>query len=225
MFLFPPAVVTWTAEYGGQRYSVATVDLTTAELELLGPPAPRALDDDVLAATNAGIFHSASEPVGLFVADGEEVHPLTLEDGSGNFFLKPNGVFWVDGDGAHVAESSAYDGGDDVRLATQSGPLLLARGVEHPAFRVDSPNRLLRSGVGVVDEHTVVLVVSEGGVTFHELASVFHDVLRCDDALYLDGVISTLAGPGPIGEYAGVLVARRRTDARDRDGGEPRHRP
>jgi uncharacterized protein YigE (DUF2233 family) len=35
-------------------------------------------------------------------------------------------------------------------------------------------------------------VISEQPVTFYELAIYFRDELRCSDALYLDGVISSL---------------------------------
>jgi uncharacterized protein YigE (DUF2233 family) len=37
-----------------------------------------------------------------------------------------------------------------------------------------------------------VFVISEDPVSFHEFASLFRDTLDCPDALYLDGVISSL---------------------------------
>ena len=78
-----------------------------------------------------------------------------------------------------------------MRLATQSGPLLVRRGVIHPAFRASSSSRLIRNGVGVTGNYAV-FVISEKPVTFYELASYFRDELNCPDALYLDGVVSSL---------------------------------
>ena len=36
---------------------------------------------------------------------------------------------------------------------------------------------------------------SEAPVNFHEFATMFRDVLRCPDALFLDGTISSLHAP------------------------------
>lgn len=41
----------------------------------------------------------------------------------------------------------------------------------------------------------VFFVISEEPVTFYELASYFRDVLRCPDALFLDGTVSSLFAP------------------------------
>jgi uncharacterized protein YigE (DUF2233 family) len=45
--------------------------------------------------------------------------------------------------------------------------------------------------VGIVDGKAV-FVMSEQPVTFHEFAAYFRDQLKCQDALYLDGSISSL---------------------------------
>ncbi len=44
-------------------------------------------------ATNGGIFGTNNVPVGLYVEHGIELVKLNQEDGFGNFYLKPNGVF------------------------------------------------------------------------------------------------------------------------------------
>jgi uncharacterized protein YigE (DUF2233 family) len=51
-------------------------------------------------------------------------------------------------------------------------------------------------------------------VTFHEFASLFHDKLQCDNALFLDGSISALYAPElgrddftlPMGPIVGVVA-------------------
>jgi len=209
--------------HAGTRYRVVTVDLRVAELDLYGqgsrgkPRTIGALDTTLerssrrrIAATNAGIFQPGFRPGGLHIEDGVSLGALNLRDGEGNFHLKPNGVFYVDDTGAHVVDAAAY-AASGVRIATQSGPALLLGGEVHPAFRPQSPNQLPRNGVGVSDEHTVHLVFSEDWVRFHDMAVFFRDVLKCTDALYLDGVISGLWAPGfpddqQQQKYAGFLV-------------------
>jgi uncharacterized protein YigE (DUF2233 family) len=147
---------------------------------------------------NAGMYHADASPVGLLVIDGHELAPLNLGDGNGqgNFFLKPNGVFLIDAKGARVVDAVDYAAAshDGVRLATQSGPLLLKHGQIHPAFRPSSASRYIRNGV-CAQGREVVFVISERPVTFHEFASFFRDELHCQDALYLDGAVSSLYSP------------------------------
>lgn len=146
-------------------------------------------------AMNAGMFEPDHSPVGLFVASAKEVAPLNLASGHGNFFMKPNGVFYLTTAGPRIVESSKYSANTaDVLLATQSGPLLVQQGVIHPAFSATSRSKLIRNGVGVKGS-TAVFVISDDPVTFYELAAYFRDQLKCQDALYLDGVVSALFLP------------------------------
>lgn len=150
----------------------------------------KARDKKLAFAMNAGMYHRDYSPVGLLVIDGKEVSPLNREDGTGNFFLKPNGVFLVSASGPKVVETSAYAAiSKDVRIATQSGPILLSNGKIHPVFNAKSSSRLIRNGVGV-SGNVVYFVISEQPVSFYEMAVFFRDELHCRDALYLDGVVS-----------------------------------
>lgn len=143
-------------------------------------------------AMNAGMYQQDLSPLGLFVQDGKQVSRLNLSDGTGNFYLKPNGVFLVSESGARIVESTEFPAlPQGVRLATQSGPLLVRHGVLHPTINAASTSRLVRNGVGVSGD-TIMFVISEQPVNFHELASYFRDELHCTDALYLDGVVSSL---------------------------------
>jgi len=150
----------------------------------------------LLFAMNAGMYRPDLSPVGLCVVAGRQLAPLNLGNGEGNFFLKPNGVFLVTSNGAQIIESSEYSAlAGSVRLATQSGPLLVRNGNVHPKFNVNSTSRLIRNGVGVKASGEVVFVVTEDPMNFHEFATLFRDQLMCPDALYLDGVISSLYAP------------------------------
>jgi uncharacterized protein YigE (DUF2233 family) len=148
-------------------------------------------------AMNAGMYKPDFSPVGLLVVNGKEISPLNSADGTGNFFLKPNGVFFVSQSGPGIVETSEYPAlAQGVRLATQSGPLLLRNGVIHPALSAASTNRLIRNGVGI-SKDVVLFVISEQPVSFYEFAVFFRDELHCQDALYLDGVVSSLYAVEP----------------------------
>src|SRR5688572_20175490 len=73
-------------------------------------------------ATNAGIYEHGPKPCGLTICHGKELVPLNLRDDEGNFYLKPNGVLFVDATrGAGIMESTEYSRAQlKPHLATQS---------------------------------------------------------------------------------------------------------
>lgn len=148
-------------------------------------------------AMNAGMYHDDLRPVGLLVVDGQETARIVLRAGPGNFGMLPNGVFCIAADRFAVIESRRFDADrPDCNFATQSGPMLVIDGALHPRFLPDSDSRFVRNGVGVsADGRSAWFVISDGRVTFHELARFFRDVLGSPDALYLDGNISRLHAP------------------------------
>jgi uncharacterized protein YigE (DUF2233 family) len=217
----PPA---WAAKaeevtFQGGQYMTYWVDLETDELALcwkdvkgkglgsfsrlrehLGPRG-----QEVRFAINAGIFSSEGLlspeyiPLGLHVENSRALRPLNLgnlADGQYNFYLKPNGVFYVAGNKPGILESEVY-AKQSVRpsLACQSGPLLLTNGAIHPAFRPDSTNFHGRTGVGVTKDNKVVFAISKLRVRFYDFAQLFKDKLRCESALYLDGDICAIYLP------------------------------
>ena len=160
----------------------------------------------ILFATNAGIYESGPKPCGLTICCSKQLVPLNTADGFGNFFLKPNGVFYLDDQaGPGIVSTNEYSALNlKPRLANQSGPLLLRKGVIHPAFKVDSPNKRQRSAIAIVAQtQEIIFLMSDrddrarGRVTFHQLSrALLH--LGCQDALYLDGDISQMiTSPAP----------------------------
>jgi len=144
---------------------------------------------------NAGMFHRDKSPVGLTIIKKKTASPLNLENGKGNFFLKPNGLFGIKDNGeALILPSPEFaKNPTPLKLATQSGPLLVIKGNLHPAFNKDSKNKNIRNGIGLsADNKTIHFVISEDQVNFHHFARLFRDHLHCPNALYLDGVISSL---------------------------------
>jgi len=147
-------------------------------------------------AMNAGMYETDQSPLGLFVVDGRRVRRLNLRSGAGNFYLKPNGVFWLDSAGTpHIDESGAYAAKRPrARWATQSGPLLVAGGVFNPQISPNGASELIRNGVGVHGREAD-FVISDDTVSFGRFARFLRDALGCPDALFLDGTVSSLWAP------------------------------
>ena len=219
---------------GGARYHVVRVDLTRAELRMYwrddaGRPfgSLAALErwltargDTPLAATNAGIFYRTRLPAGLHVERGRELRPLNAVpdppagEAPGNFFYRPNGVFFIDEDGrARIAETGAARRSlPRMREATQSGPLILLDGEPHWLVG----RAVSRNAIAVCSPTEVAMVFAPDGVKVRDLALFIRDELKCRDALYLDGTISGLSVPSARvrwdGSYVGILAATARRD-------------
>jgi len=147
------------------------------------------------------------------VENGLELVPLYLKSGSGNFYLKPNGVFLIGDHGAAIIESSQYLARiSKPILAMQSGPLLLIDGKINPQFAVDSANRRIRSGIGVISPDQIAFAISRDPVTFYEFTAFFQTALNCTNALYLDGEISKFYRDptGPSDNFAGMFAVTER---------------
>ncbi|MBT3223918.1 MAG: hypothetical protein HN348_33035 [Proteobacteria bacterium] len=218
-------VETTVVTYIDNSYTVVTIDLDQAQMDLVGQADPSlrdlesihtALEKDkrrLVAALHAGMFHTYDDPVGLHIESGVEYSGLDKSDAQGNFYLKPNGVFVIDSKGARVQATDDYNAQvGEVHLATQSGPMLLLNGEVHPAFNPKSESKYVRGGVCASDSKTVHLVQSYAKVRLHNFATLFRDKLGCRDALYLDGAVARIwteqEGPPPTAsEYCGVLVA------------------
>ncbi|WP_290997887.1 phosphodiester glycosidase family protein [Hoeflea sp.] len=163
-------------------------------------------------AMNAGMYHADMTPVGLYVEGGAELSAVNTDGGFGNFFLKPNGVFFIGTDAqAGVMETEAYaQAGIAPQFATQSGPMLVIQGAIHPRFLPDGTTKYIRNGVGVRDGK-IVLAITRDPVSLGSFARLFRDVADCPDALFFDGAVSSLAWGSEMeidsGEPAGPVVA------------------
>ncbi|MCK0167857.1 phosphodiester glycosidase family protein [Jannaschia sp. S6380] len=197
-----------SVDHRGRTFTVCTADLARQEIGLRlngvdGLPLGEfdalqaKVDAPIHFAMNGGMYHQDRRPVGLYVEDGKQSKRIVIREGPGNFGLLPNGVFCIRDDRADVIESRAFaDEPPACRHATQSGPMLVIDGRLHPRFLPDSMSFKRRNAVGATpDGRTVHFVISEGAVTFHEMATLFRDVLDVRDALFLDGTVSRLHAP------------------------------
>lgn len=167
----------------------------------------------LLFAANSGIYAEDYTPLGLHIENGNTLRRLNRgKAGGGNFSLKPNGVFFIEGGKARILETGEYAKAEvQPELAVQSGPLLVQRGKIHPRFRKESESVYIRNGVGVDAEGRVVFLLVRKPVNFHTFATVFRDELGCENALYLDGALSGMYAPclgrEDIGlDYVGILA-------------------
>lgn len=153
----------------------------------------------VVFMMNGGIYEPGGVPAGLHIENGKETKPLNLSVGDGNFFLLPNGVFMVTKSGKAVIlethEFAEISESLNVRIALQSGPLLMRKGEIHPRFSETSKNSKHRNGVGIDRRGRVVFAITETEQekypNFYEFTSLFKE-LDCEDALFLDGNISEM---------------------------------
>ena len=150
----------------------------------------------VAFAMNGGMFDEDGRPIGLAIVEGRQVHAINRRNGGGNFHLMPNGVFQVRRDGrAEIVTSANWKPSPDIRVATQSGPMLVISGKLHPAFDRDGTSRYVRNGVGIAPDGRPRFVISEDAVSLGKFARFFRDRLKCRDALFFDGAVSALWDP------------------------------
>ncbi len=150
---------------------------------------------ELIFAVNGGIYSKAFTPLGLYIENGRRYYRLNRRDGGGNFFLLPNGVFYITKEGPRGVETKDYGPPSRVINAIQSGPILVTKGRLHPRFIKGYHSKHIRNGVGVDREGRVVFAISNEPVNFHDFGTLFRDELQCPNALYLDGSISEMYAP------------------------------
>jgi uncharacterized protein YigE (DUF2233 family) len=195
--------------FKGKAYTILIVDPEKVEIDLFLPQKKSSLSEmehlaevtlkegkTIKMAMNAGMFDPGLKPLGLFINSGNTGYPINLSTGlKGNFFeLTPNGVFVIDSNNvAYIVESTDFNDKFDkikVKIATQSGPILVVDGKFNKGFNEGSSNLNIRNAVGVTASNRVIFAISDDKVNFYEFAELLRDFLSCDNALYLDGFVS-----------------------------------
>ena len=149
----------------------------------------------LLFAMNGGIYSPGGVPKGLFIQNQKLLTPLDTARGAGNFYVQPNGVFYLTiSRQAGICPTGQFRAGPRIAYATQSGPLLLINGHPNPIFTPGSANVVVRNGVGILPDGKVVFAISRGPVNFYDFAAYFQS-FGCTQALYLDGFVSRLYLP------------------------------
>ncbi|MCL9982042.1 MAG: phosphodiester glycosidase family protein [Erythrobacter sp.] len=181
------------------------------------PGLAASLDASAIAfAVNGGMYGDDLKPVGYYVENGERLKELDRGDGSGNFYMKPNGVFFGSGGAWKVLGSNTFfeTVGDRPQFGTQSGPMLLVDGKLHPEIQDNGPSKAIRNAVGVDGAGKAHFVISDAPVSFGQLARFFRDELKVANALYLDGQVSSLWDPASArqdkGRVGPIIVVSKR---------------
>ncbi len=144
----------------------------------------------LIFAMNGGMYKPDGSPQGLFIEGGKILSPLDTTSGGGNFYLKPNGVFYITTNNKPViCKTADFKDNGKIKYATQSGPMLVIDGQIHAAFKGGSANLNIRNGVGILPDGRIVFAMSKNPVNFYDFAEYFKS-LGCKNALYLDGLVS-----------------------------------
>lgn len=148
-------------------------------------------NQELLFAMNGGMYKKDRSPQGLFIQYGALLQPVENRNtGYGNFYLQPNGIFYLTEDKeAHIIKTADFKIKETVKYATQSGPMLLIDGKYHKKLIKGSTNLHVRNGVGMLPDGQVLFAMSKEKVNFYDLATLFKQ-RGCKNALYLDGFVS-----------------------------------
>lgn len=152
-------------------------------------------NEKLIFAMNGGMFDPNNTPKGLYIENFKILNPIDTLKGSGNFYLQPNGIFYLtQNNQSEISETKKYKYNTSIKYATQSGPMLLIDGKINSLFQKDSKNLNIRNGVGILENGDLVFAMSKKEVNFYSFAQLFKE-LGCKKALYLDGYVSRMYLP------------------------------
>ncbi len=145
---------------------------------------------NLVFATNGGMYNQNNSPQGLYIENNKILSSLDTLSGNGNFYLKPNGIFYITQNKFPIiCNTNNFTNDGNIKFATQSGPMLVIDGKIHPAFIKGSTSVNIRNGVGILPDNSILFAMSKKEISFYDFANYFKK-LGCKNALYLDGYVS-----------------------------------
>ncbi|WP_438422238.1 phosphodiester glycosidase family protein [Aquimarina macrocephali] len=171
---------------------------------------------ELVFAMNGGMYNKDLSPQGLYIENGETKARIdTSQSGYGNFYLQPNGIFYLTKKNKPViCTTKIFTDSEHIKYATQSGPMLLIDGKIHPKFRKGSSNVHIRNGVGILPNGNLLFAISKEKTNFYDFASYFKQN-GCKNALYLDGFVSRVYLPSKnwnqLDGNFGVIIGETKT--------------
>jgi uncharacterized protein YigE (DUF2233 family) len=144
----------------------------------------------LLFAMNGGMYLQNQSPQGLYIENNKLVQPINLDTGNANFYLMPNGIFFVNNNNtAHVCTSNSIKEFSQIKYATQSGPMLVIDSNIHSQFTKGSKRVNIRNGVGILPNGNILFAMTTFELSMYDFAQYFLS-RGCKNALYLDGYVS-----------------------------------
>ena len=126
-------------------------------------------------AMNGGMYMQNNAPLGRYIEENKRLSALNQATGTGNFYLKPNGVFYIAFDKhAVICKSNDFKENKNIAFATQSGPMLVIDGKIHAEFKEGSKNLNIRNGVGILPDGKIVFALSKEEINFYVFAKYFN---------------------------------------------------
>jgi uncharacterized protein YigE (DUF2233 family) len=165
----------------------------------------------LIFAMNGGMYDSTNSPQGLYIENYKKLKEIDTSSGEGNFYLKPNGIFYTTtANEGCIIKTEKFINDSSIKYATQSGPMLLIDGNMNNAFMKDSKSLNIRNGVGILPNKNLLFAMSKSPINFYAFANYFKEQ-GCKNALYLDGFVSRTYLPEKKWEQVdgnfGVLIA------------------
>ncbi|WP_416308821.1 phosphodiester glycosidase family protein [Raoultella sp. T31] len=153
-------------------------------------------DGRVQMAMNGGIYAKNYAPLGLYIDKGVQEAPLNRASGGGNFFIRPGGVFYLQGQKAGIVSIDKFKPSSTIAYAVQSGPMLIENGTINWRLKPSASSRKLRNGVGITRQGQVIFMLSDRETNFYDFACYAQSKLNVRQMLYLDGTISKMYRKG-----------------------------
>jgi len=171
----------------------------------------QAENKNLVFAMNGGMFNKDQSPQGLYIDNGITKAPIdTKKEGYGNFYLQPNGIFALTNAYEPIICTTDKFKNQNIKYATQSGPMLVIDGTIHSKLTKGSSNLNIRNGVGILPNGHLLFAMSKNKINFYDFATFFKQK-GCKNALYLDGYVSKTYLPSKNWEQIdgnfGVIIA------------------
>jgi uncharacterized protein YigE (DUF2233 family) len=126
---------------------------------------------ELVFAVNGGMYKKDNSPQGLYIENKIQKTKIDNGNGTGNFYLKPNGVFYITTDKKpSICLTEKFVNNGKVKYATQSGPMLVIEGKIHSSFKENSTNLNIRNGVGILPNNEVIFAMSKKEINFYDFA-------------------------------------------------------
>ncbi|WP_238586903.1 phosphodiester glycosidase family protein [Chryseobacterium sp. Leaf405] len=128
-------------------------------------------------AMNGGMYSKKNIPKGLYIENFKTLHPIDTLSGAGNFYLKPNGIFYITkSNTVEIIPTENFKQNSPIKFAIQSGPMLINKGKINLIFQQNSNNLNIRNGAGILKNGNIIFAMSKKEINFYNFALFFKKI-------------------------------------------------